>query len=375
MSSDRVVFIAPVPSISKRTRLAKMARVVRVRDLSIEFFGWEREAGELAQTRNSDPQIKEQRLLRGGGYASSRARMLYPVWMLLVFWRVLLLGRRPVIFALGWETAFPARLAAYFTRARIVFDDADRFSMILRLPRPFHSLLQRAERWLSGTSEMHIVPSFSRYEWENAKMTLLRNSPLSADFDEAKRLGKPKAKTGLNLYANGWIGETRGAPVFLRMLDKAHAADVPVRMIIAGRVDGDSAPNLISHPLVDYLGEVSQSKALSIYCQVDAVLTYYDPQVAINRKAESNKWGDAVYFDCPIIVNEEVETGRHFVEKGAGWSVPYADDEELLELCSRLASSPQDVSDKKENLKNLKEDYPVFDLQFDRILSAVLNAR
>lgn len=373
MCKDEIIFIAPLPALSKRTRLAKMIPVIRARGLSIRFFGWEREKGEMDHHAHSDPDVVENRLMRGGGYASGKARLLYLVWMIVVFWRVLTLGRGAVIFALGWETAFPARLAAIFTGASIVFDDADRFSMILRLPSPLHQVLQRAERWVSRMSVLHIVPGLSRYEWHHERMVVLRNTPLEADFNQAKRSARKRPDADLVLYANGWIGETRGAPVFLEALEQAEEADISVAIILAGRVDGPSAPRLVEHPLVTYVGEVAQTEALSYYPAADAVLSFYDPDIPINRKAESNKWGDAVYFDCPIIVNSEVETARAFVNDGAAWSVPYRDTSALVALWRRLATAPEQVEVGRQALQGFKESYLVFDLQFDKILSTVLN--
>lgn len=363
-----IVFFAPLPAIKKRTRLAKMAPYILEQGGRIRFFGWEREPGEFAEFASTDERIKEKIILRGGGYASQRARLLYPLWMVVVFFHVLRLGRGKTIFALGWETAFPAVLAGWFTGARIAFDDADRFSMILRLPGPLHRGLQRLEEWTSRRAQLHIIPGFSRYEWRHDRMIVLRNSPLEDDFAEAVRAAPPRPPHEVVLYANGWIGETRGAPIFLKLLDLADERNIDLHLVIAGRVSGDAAPKLLSHHRTTYLGEMPQRDGLAWYGISDAVLTYYDPEIAINRMAESNKWGDAVFFGCPIIVNSEVMTAKALLESQGAWAVPYQDADALASLVERLASDKNMHGQASLALKTLMPEYPVFDRQMKNIL-------
>lgn len=367
-----LVFIAPLPAINKRTRLAKMAAVISSQGRSLRFFGWERLAGERDALAHPSQHVTEATLMRGGGYASGRARLLYPVWMIVVFWRVLMLGKGQTIFALGWETAFPACLAAMLTRSTVVFDDADRFSMILRLPGPLNKMLVRLERWTSKRAALHIIPGFSRYEWQHDRMIVLHNAPLLADFETAANAPPQRPDAALVLYANGWIGQTRGAPVFLEAMKDATAKGLDVMMVIAGRVDGPSAPDLIAHPMVKYVGEVSQHEALAWYAVSDAVLTYYDPAVPINRKAESNKWGDAVFFGCPIIVNAEVETAADFVDAGAAWAIAYHDVMGMLDLMETLIDTPEKRQEAAAQLERFTARYPVFDTQLSHIFDMIL---
>lgn len=364
-----VIFLAPLPTMSKRTRLSKMIDPVLNSGCIVSFFGWEREPGEMENFRTRTSGVSEKAILRGGGYASRRARMMYPLWMMVVFLRVLLLGRERVIFALGWETAFPALLASMLTRSRIVFDDADRFSMIVKLPKPANLVLQKLERWASYRSQLHIVPGMARYEWRHDRMVVLRNTPLAKDFDGARAAAPERPPHELVIYANGWIGETRGAPVFLEALNLAAKRGIDVRFLISGRVDGPSAPHLINHPAVSFAGELTQKDALALYAVCDAVLTYYDPNIPINRLAESNKWGDAVVLGCPIIVNSEVETARELVDRGAAFSVPYHDVDGLVALWQRLIEDPTQFEKADKALAELKSDFPEFDTQFVGMLN------
>lgn len=370
MRNNTIVMIAPLSTPAIRTRLSKMLPLINDREFAVRFFGWRRDVAEKNDFRPTEG-LTVASILRGGGYASRKARLMYPLWMIVVFWCVLRLGRDQTIFCLGWESAFPARMAAMFTGAKIIFDDADRFSLLLKLPGPLHTLLQRLERWTSYRCALHIVPGFTRYEWQHENMLLLRNTPLKRDFEAARAVAPPRPDAALVLYANGWIGETRGAWVFLELLDRALLEKCDIKMVIAGRLDGPSAARLIDHPLVTYLGEVEQSIALSWYSAVDLLLTFYDPSVPINKKAESNKWGDAVYFDTPFLVNSEVETATRFVEASAAFSVPYADTDRCFDLLKELLRCPEKMTSTKRKLASFKDRLPVFDEGFAAIINRI----
>lgn len=369
-----ICFLAPLPALRKRTRLAKMATILTAGGYHIDFAGWERLPGEAQTFAWEGTGVQETTILRRGGYASGKARALYPVWMWRVFRHVLKLGRGRPFFCLGWETAFPALLAAKFTGARIVFDDADRFSMIVRLPEPAGALLRSLERWASRRAALHVIPGFARYDWRHDRMIVLRNSPLSSDFKAALAAPPQRPAAQVVLYANGWIGQTRGAPIFLALLEQARAEGVDLRLVVAGRVDGAAAAQLMSDPAVLFLGELPQRTALAWYAVADAVLTYYNPDVAINRQAESNKWGDAVFFGCPIIVNSEVETAKPLIDQGAAHAVPYNDVKGLLRIAVTLAKDSEQRARTTSALKAFLPEYPVFDLQLNQILAAITSA-
>ncbi len=363
---------APIPQIRKRTRLAKLSAVLRNANVSIRYYGWKREKSETPEVV-SDPGISETTILNGGGYGGSRVRLYYPLWMIAVFRRALRLPRGSTWYCLGFESAFPALLAAKIRKSRVIFDDADRFSMIVRLPGALNTLVVAAERWTSQQASIHIVPGFTRYEWRYPNMKLLRNSPTSRQFeagrDIARGLDHDRSRQQFTLYMNGWIGETRGAPVFLALMEKLATKCPDVRMLLIGRGDAGAFDRLIRLPNVDYQTEVPQEEALAYYYASDLVLTYYDPAIAINRHAESNKWGDCVFCDVPFVVNSEVETAGKFVESGAAFAVEYGDVETLFQLVIRCKDDPAHLERAREALRKFRADFPPFDEALSEILS------
>lgn len=360
-----LAMLAPLPRVEQRLRLAKIVPILRDEGYAVTFFGWRRKA----KSPLSADTLPTRTILSGGGENGSKlVRAMYPVWMLAVFLTVIRLGREVRLYCLGWETAFPALLAAYFTGAKIIFDDADRFSLILKLPWPVHRIVQALERWTSRRVALHLVPSFSRYSWVGRNMAVLRNAPSISNYEAAADMKRDGAATDLLLYVNGWIGETRGAPIFLALMNEMLARNANVRMVIAGRADSPAGQKLIEHPLVTYHGVISHREALGLYRTVDLVLTYFDPAVPINRLAESNKWGDCVFFRVPFVANSEIATATEFVAAGAAFQVPYHDVNGLVDLILGLVFDKGELKRHAANLEQFEEEFLPFDVRFREIL-------
>lgn len=368
MKSDRplVYMIAPVPILARRTRLKKQVDILISSGFDIRFFGWERVRGEAAPHLNEIEHVQGEIILRGGGYASRLTHFYYLFWMVKVFFKILAQPREAVFFCLGFESAFPALIASKFTKSKVIFDDADRLSMIISLPRPLNNIIQRLEKWASHKSAVHLVPGFSRYDWKTEKMRRLRNCPNRTDFETAQALPVTKCAGIFTLYANGWIGETRGAPIFLELMMRLEGA--PFSLVVIGRGDGTAYEKLVRLPNVHATGEVPQIEALAAYRQADLVLTFYDPKVSINRQAESNKWGDCIYLGLPFIVNSEVKTASPFLERGACFSVQYENVDALETLVRRLASDSGAMDEARHEISKLRRDFLPFDEAFKEIL-------
>jgi len=358
----------------KRTRLAKMARYLEDRGIALQFLGWERDKGELARLAWNGDLVQERSILRGGGYATRAARVMYPVWMAVVFFRCLALPRGTVVWCLGWETAFPARIAGAVRGLSIVFDDADRFSMLIRLPGPMQRVLVRLEQWTSRRCSLHLVPGWSRYEWRHARMNLLRNSPLRADYEHALSVAQHRPDTGIALYVNGWIAWDTGSRIVLKALDILKERGIHCRLIVAGRVASNDGEALISRSEADFKGELPQRKALELYRACDLALTLYDPSVPINRHAESNKWGDCVFLETPFVVNSEVETAAKFVSAGAALSFPYNEPAALADIVESVARDPLILDRMRKNLHHFQDEYQPFEDQLDVVFSEIMGS-
>lgn len=357
--------VAPLPSISKRTRLTKI-RECGSHFTKIEFFGWQRADDEVLE---KDDCI----ILKGGGYSSKKARMMYMIWMLKVFYTALFFKKNDIVWALGFETAFPAILASKFKGFKVVYDDADRFSSLFNFPNFVKNILICLERYSSKNCFKHIIPGVERYEFSSNNFFILKNTPTSEDIEKARGLIlDPKVLTKLEnfslvIYVNGWLGDGRG----LKIINQISRKLPQIGFLLAGRIDSKFANEMLGFDNVVYLGELPQFQALAYYNVSDFVFTYYDPIVPINKMAEANKWGDALQFSVPVIVNSEVITADYLRESGSCISVAYNDIDGLEKALISLLDNFENYQNMKHSIKHLQERFPTFDIQLKKIFKTL----
>lgn len=360
-----LIVLAPLPNVSKRTRLSKLFEC-NTTFSKINFYGWQRLVNEKVSK-------KDKIILKGGGYSSVTARVMYLLWVNKVFIHALAFRKKDVIWALGFESAFPCVLASKLKGFKVIYDDADRFSSLFNFPKSIKKLLVELEKFTSHNSYQHIIPGIERYEFKSPKFFILKNTPTSDDLVKAKnfkldnKIEKSLEKYSLTIYINGWLSETRGLKIIHNI-----AKEMPtIGFIMAGRIDSKYAEAMRELDNVIYLGEVPQYEALAYYRISDLVFTYYDPSIPINRFAEANKWGDALQFSVPVIVNSEVLTAQYLRESNSCISVEYDNEIGLKEAIYELQSSPQKYQDLVKSIKKLQQKFPTFDEQLDRLFQNI----
>jgi len=362
---DRLFIIAPLSSISRRTRLFKLVKFLfgQKSQLEITHVGWERLPGEREEHRLTQVPIRKEIIIEGGGYGGRKARAMYILWMAKVFLRCLRLTHTDHVWALGFESAFPAILASKLKKFKVYFDDADRFSMIFSLPPLLRRIVEQLEAYTSRHSTYHIIPGTERYDFKSHSFYILKNMPSEQELDVAKGIYKsrdwPQAPVVINI--NGWLGVGRGMDAALSVARAFPPSALSI--ILAGKLDCQAAEDLAKLPNTHYIGHVSNAEALASYYASDLVLTYYDPSIRINCLAESNKWGDAIKTGVGVIVNSEVETANYLREGGATISLPYNDHSSLIEHISELVQNQHRKLQIKANARNLSEKFGYFEEQ------------
>ena len=369
-----VTILAPLPSPLRRQRLAKMIPLYLAAKISVRFRGWERVVGEATQWAWPGWEIDEASILVGGGHNTRLARAMYPLWMLRVFLFVLFSPNRQVFHCLGWETAFPATLASIVRRHKVLFDDADRFSMVLGLRGTLRTLIMALEDWTAARAVLHIIPSQSRYPKSVRTDFVLPNTPTAKDLKLAAAAAIEKPAQFV-VYANGWLPETRGALLIAEAFRRFAEDKADVALLIAGFIPDEIHETVTGMKHVIYRGELPQAEALSLYQISDVLMTLYDPDVEINRYAEPNKWGDALCFGVPFIVNSEVETARNFADAGVAFTIPYGDPDALAALLSDLYAKPERLLAAVEKFSDLPEIVTGFDARFQKAIHQVFPCR
>ena len=132
-------------------------------------------------------------------------------------------------------------------------------------------------------------------------------------------------------------------------------------------MDSKYAERMLKFNNVIYLGELAQYKALAYYKLCHFVFTYYDPKVPINRLAEANKWGDALQYSTPVIVNSEVITAQYLRDANAAISTNYENIQDLIEQLKVVGNSSEKYQELVNSIKLLQKKFPTFDLQLKKL--------
>jgi glycosyltransferase involved in cell wall biosynthesis len=329
-SSRRIIVIA---GDSRSHRQDKIEEVLTSRGLDGEFWVWDR----LAPLPAPEELRMPRRALLGIQAVGTRLALAYAAWMAAVFWATLRSRTCGPFYCIGFIAAFPVAVASLLRRRVFVFDNNDNFSLSHRWPRVVGMLLHRLEEFTAGRAVLHVVPGSERWPRKDPNLRIIRNAPTQTAIATAKRLAASRGYSRpdvLTVYVNGWLPSTRGVPTFLRAMQIL--AKTPIQMIVAGRVGCPEGEELIRLPNVEFLGDIPQTEALALYYRSHIALTYYDPDIAINRLAESNKWADCVLTGVPFVVNSEVETTGPFIAAGCALQLPYSDATGLAQLLEDL---------------------------------------
>ncbi len=302
-------------------------------------------------------------------------RLLYLVWVVRAFFAALQFPRGSTVWALGWESAFPAVLASKIKNFDVIFDDADRFSLIFSLPGLLRKIIVALEKWTSRNSLVHLIPGGARYDFESEKFHELKNTPSAIEVQAAEDIYKKREwpQADLVVNVNGWLGSDRGIPIICRVAKELQNENI--KFIVAGKPDCPEALDFISLENVKYIGKVSNAEALASYFASDYVFTYYNPKTRINRLAESNKWGDAIKIGVGVIVNSEVQTADYLVAQEAGIFVPYDDVDALVKGLRNMAKNKNRVSRHKANIAKLSQRFDFFENQLDSLFEGIKNGK
>lgn len=366
-SKNSIIIISPTSSISKRTRLYKLAIFLYESGIkNITHIGWERIKGEHNETLLPF-KIKKEVILKGGGYGGPTIRRFYFFWMAKLFFKSFSINKRSKVWALGFESAFPLLLASKIKGFKLYFDDADRFSMLINFPFFFNKIIQSLEKLTSRLSFKHIIPVVERYDFTSNRFHIIRNSPSKSELLKAKKISKNKKwiKASLVININGWLGKGRGMKTALDLYNSLINDDIA--FILAGRLDSEEAIELSKKDKVQFLGEVSNAEALASYLNSDLVYTYYDPLHEINRYAASNKWGDAIKTETGIIVNSEVKTADYLKNIGMSISFPYHNTKDLSLYLSKISRDSSKIEKFRKNANKISEEFECFEDQLKKL--------
>jgi hypothetical protein len=247
------------------------------------------------------------------------------------------------------DAAGPLMLASLVRPSiKYVYLDRDAYHMTYKLG-VFKGFVKKIETIVASRSVFHFIPGVSRNFKNNENVRVIENTPNKKFLLEAETQRSEK----FIIYVNGWLVDTRGAQAILKCANNLDKDKYQV--IVAGPTQCVAIKELVKLPVVNYLGQLSNIDSLSYYFISDVVLSFYDPSIEINRKAEPNKWYDCAFTNTPFVSNYGIQTADPFVKSGLCHLINYDDDRALLQLVNKMRCNRNslDKTRRAELLKNL----------------------
>jgi hypothetical protein len=347
--SKKWIIVVQQETLRERPRIRKLCKILE--SLNLQFEVWkfgDQQSDEILGMRI--------RNLLGAGWRTRPAVVRYAVWMVAVFVNAFRERLTALFFAVGFDSAAPIT-ALSIQRPAMIFDNIDNVSLSYRWSYGFAWVFRALESWVAWRAQIHVVPSRARWSRVDRNLRVVANTPSREALSEAKAIAEQHSYqrgADLTVYLNGWLPETRGIQTLISALGLVHEKGIRVRVLVAGRPSCESANRLIAMRCSENLGMLTNPEALAQYYRSDLAFIYYDPSIAINRVAESQKWTDCWATNTAFITNEEVETLRKYVRQGACLTLPYHDSVALASLLESLSRDRSPLERVRTNLQKME---------------------
>ena len=293
----------------------------------LEYIYWGRDRHE---DTNKIKGIKYKRIFHFSPNNKLMLLLGYFVWISsLIYYFLFKADSSRLYFVSRLDTAIAIYIASILRKSyRFVYLDRDAYHMTYRLGI-FRGLIKGIEKHIAGHAVFHFIPGKSRDFTGGENVRVIENTPNKGFYNMALKKSTNLSKDArFTIYVNGWLVDTRGASGILRLAKMLDPNEY--RIIVAGPIECESIKALTDMPVSKYLGQMNNIDSLSYYFVSDVVLSFYDPSIEINRKAEPNKWFDCVFTNTPFIANYGIDTVEIFVEIGLCELVTYNNADALL---------------------------------------------
>ena len=288
-------------------RIRKFISFFQSRCIDVYFWGWNRTA------KKGNESVKVKYLLVGGGYGGKMLLLYYPIWMIILFCKLLCcrnLGKYTII-AINFECGFPLFLASKIKHIAYVYEVYDEFAISHRFPLWLKKLLVLIDHKIMKKAEFVIHVDNNRVTYNACKTIIIENSPY--DYFCEKERHYDSVKHSFAIIGN--ISKTRGIDQIFLFAQKYPQ----ISFLLAGTFyDVHYKKKMLSLSNVTYYERMPQEKLfkkISDYC---GIFSLYDPTIEINRLAASNKVYDAMMLGIPVITNPEVTNSAFIKEKEIG---------------------------------------------------------
>lgn len=333
----RVVIVrAALETVSPRG--PKTAQVLSSHGHNVILLGWDR---ERMYPKVSSEEYYEAHRFRFRAPFGPRVLVFLPIWWLLEFlW--LIRQRWDVVQAMDFDTVMPAVVAARIKRKKVIYEIADIYYKLVKLPGWLASICVFVDklfiRCADGVvlasegvvKELHGIP--------NKNVTIIINSPP----DLLKRLEVPTKTDAFIIFYAGALFRSRKSnldKVFqaIKNIDK-------VRLVVAGygdEVDQITAWANEAKDKVQFLGKISYSQVLTKTAEANLLVALYDPSVYVHGWAYPTKLFEAMMCSKPILVSKGTAMAELVDKENCGLAVDCHSVEEIKQAIGKLKQNPE----------------------------------
>lgn len=276
-----------------------------------------------------------------------------------------------IFFCTGIDSALPVFFFSFFYDIKFIYDCPDNLHQSKKFNKFFKYMIRLIDKKIINKAYMVIFPDIIRsysYKINKSKVQILRNFPSKKMLDDSGSLYQKRKsnfkKDDLIIYINGWLVENRGFNMIRSFIHNSKNLDyIIIYSGIFNPFDDIKSEKLY------YLGHLNSIESLSYYYDSDLVLTFYNPEIEINKLATPNKWGDCLTTHTVPVINSEILTIKNYFSDDSFFSVKYDDYQSLVKLISEIINDRELLVHKFENLKlsNAKTWDEELDLIFNKI--------
>jgi glycosyltransferase involved in cell wall biosynthesis len=334
----RVVIVrAALETVSPRG--PKTAQVLSSHGHNVILLGWDR---ECKYPKVSREEHYEARRIRFRAPFGPKVLAFLPIWWMFEFlW--LVRHKWDVVQAMDFDTIMPAVVAAKIKRKKVIYEIADIYYKLVKLPGWFASICIFVDKLFircadgmvlaseGAVKELHGIP--------NKNVVVILNSPPDL-------CGEPqvaaKDKDIFTIFYAGALFRSRKSN-----LDKVFQAIKSmnkVRMVVAGygdEVDQITAWAGEAKDKVQFLGKISYSQVLAKTAEANLLVALYDPSVYVHRWAYPTKLFEAMMCGKPILVSKGSAMAELVDRENCGLAVDCQSGEEIKQAIAKLKQNPE----------------------------------
>lgn len=310
-------------------RLSKFLRYCEENKIKTEVWGWNRNRDNVVNTYNA----KIRYLLQGGGYGG-KVFLLYPVWMLILFFNLLFKKsfKDSTIFSINFDAALPVYLVSKIRRFDFIYEIRDEISISYNFPSIIASLIEKIDHLLMRSAKLVIHVDKNRIRYNKCNYVVIENSP----YDYYQGVDIVQTKKENSFAVVGLLTIHRGLNEIIQF-----ASDNPdIKLVVAGKSQDEvlmkNLKNLKNVECYNFMPQIELYDKIK-HCR--GIFSLYDPTLEINRLAASNKVYDAMMLGIPVITNKEVINSTFIKEHKVGIIVNYKYDASWDILTDKSSSS------------------------------------